>query len=74
MTRPSHSLCLASGMASWRRWHLSSFMIAEYGFQRRGQKFTLCMTESHFLAGAQGLALGVFLDRDQEASKARGRF
>lgn len=44
----------------------------------RRWKFTLYITESHFLAGTQGLAWGfegnVFVDRNQEASKARGEF
>lgn len=30
----------------------------------------LCMTKSSVLAGTKGLALGGFVDRDQEASKA----
>ena len=25
----SHSLCLVSGMASWRRWHLSSLSLSK---------------------------------------------
>lgn len=69
--------CLASGMASWKRWHLSAFMTTELGFQTgRGWKFTLCMTENPFLAGTQGLPWGWRvggLDKNQKGLKSQRR-
>lgn len=50
---------LASGMASWRRWHLRSLLSTQQDFRmRRGWKFTLCIAES-FPGWDSGLGLGV---------------